>query len=132
MLRGAVAVAVETLMPVVAAEKSCIVVSIPACHAGDPGSIPGREIFLLLSHHLMLRRAFVLFAPSLCSACHHLILRRAFSSIFVLCANPPNSGPGQLVYKKITISFRREIGPLALEIYFYLTMEPPQTQQLLL
>ena len=24
-----------------------IVVSIPACHAGDPGSIPGREAFAL-------------------------------------------------------------------------------------
>ena len=25
-----------------------IVVSIPACHAGDPGSIPGRGVFLKL------------------------------------------------------------------------------------
>ena len=29
-----------------------IVVSIPACHAGDPGSIPGREDFLHIVHSL--------------------------------------------------------------------------------
>ena len=26
--------------------RDSIVVSIPACHAGDPGSIPGRGVFL--------------------------------------------------------------------------------------
>ncbi len=28
-----------------------IVVSIPACHAGDPGSIPGRGAFCLFPYH---------------------------------------------------------------------------------
>ena len=35
-----------------------IVVSIPACHAGDPGSIPGREAFgatcSLYAHHMLI------------------------------------------------------------------------------
>ena len=28
-------------------------VSIPACHAGDPGSIPGRGAFLFYHHYLL-------------------------------------------------------------------------------
>ena len=32
-----------------------IVASIPACHAGDPGSIPGRGVLIfVLKHHLLL------------------------------------------------------------------------------
>ena len=29
--------------------RDSIVVSIPACHAGDPGSIPGRGVFLIFN-----------------------------------------------------------------------------------
>ena len=30
--------------------RDSIVVSIPACHAGDPGSIPGRGVFFYFCH----------------------------------------------------------------------------------
>jgi hypothetical protein len=43
-----------------------IVVSIPACHAGDPGSIPGREAFAFFC------RAFLLLSTTLSPQCHTL------------------------------------------------------------
>ena len=48
-----------------------IVVSIPACHAGDPGSIPGREAFahcsLLIAHCYRLLLALWSVLSALCS-----------------------------------------------------------------
>ena len=37
--------------------RDSIVVSIPACHAGDPGSIPGRGVFRVLLFRAMLHSA---------------------------------------------------------------------------
>ena len=34
--------------------RGCIVVSIPACHAGDPGSIPGLGGFLFVAEELVM------------------------------------------------------------------------------
>ena len=55
-----------------------IVVSIPACHAGDPDSIPGREA-LLLFLLLLLLFAFSLCFCSLLSALYSLRLLFAFA-----------------------------------------------------
>ena len=36
--------------PLITTSRDSIAVSIPACHAGDPGSIPGRGALFTFSH----------------------------------------------------------------------------------
>ena len=43
-----------------------IVVSIPACHAGDPGSIPGRGAFCLFPYHFRQNVSVVTLAHKNC------------------------------------------------------------------
>ena len=65
---------IDILAEVIPSIRGSIVASIPACHAGDPGSIPGRGDSLSLGFRQQIKQRMQCLSKSTQRFSHHIIV----------------------------------------------------------